>query len=109
MPTVECVLTGKIGRRSPVEVLSIHAVIAFAAYLVAIASTAGGELLGAAFGFHQPRLGGLRWFCNDVDDAVDRVSAPKSCPRAADHFDPVDILERNVLNVPIHAGEQRRI
>src|SRR5258708_30680303 len=38
---------------------------------------------------------------NDVDYAVNGVGSPNSASRAADDFDPFDILEQNVLDLPI--------
>ncbi len=44
-----------------------------------------------------------------VDHAVDGVRAPQCRPRTADHLDALDVLEHDVLGIPEHAGEKRRV
>ena len=44
-----------------------------------------------------------------IDNAVDGIRAPESRARSADHLDPVDILEHDVLHVPEDALEKRRV
>ena len=52
-------------------------------------------------------LGGT--FSDDVDDAVHCVCAPYRRTWTANDLNPVDVLEGNVLSIPIDAGEKRRI
>ncbi len=54
----------------------------------------------------------LRIVCrlgDHVDDAIDGVDTPYRTAGAADHLDPLDVLERQVLHVPEHAREQWRV
>src|SRR5712691_3559483 len=63
-------------------------------------------LLPAAPGGHQRAqsvCGSLR---DDVDDAVHGVGAPHRPPGPADYFDSVNVLQRHIYRVPIHAPEQ---
>ena len=46
---------------------------------------------------------------DDVDDAVDGVGPPERAARSADDFDAVDVLEQDVLDFPVGAGEERRV
>src|SRR5262245_53823731 len=45
----------------------------------------------------------------DVNDAIDRIGDPHGSAWSADHFYPVDILQRQVLHIPVHARKQRSI
>ena len=54
----------------------------------------------------------VRIFCafgDDVDDPVDSICAPDGTAGSPDDFDPVDILEQCVLDLPINAGKKRRV
>ena len=57
----------------------------------------------------QRPLSVLRVLRDDVDHAVDRVGAPQRGAWPADDFDPIDVLQERILDVPKHPGEQRRI
>src|SRR5216683_422971 len=48
-------------------------------------------------------------FGDDVDDGIDGICSPDGSARASDDFDPFNILEQCVLDLPINTGEQRRI
>src|SRR2546430_17013579 len=50
-----------------------------------------------------------RAFRHNVDDAINGVRSPDRATRAADHFDPIDIFKNEILHVPKHAGEERRV
>ena len=65
-------------------------------------------LVAAARG-GQRALRGSRRLRDDVDDAVHGIGAPQRATRAANHFNPLHVLEQHVLRLPIGAGEQRRI
>src|SRR5690606_15015431 len=69
----------------------------------------GAALVVARLRHHEaaPGLGGMPR--DDVDNAVDRIGAPKRGAWPADHFDALDILEQRALHFPEHAGEQRRV
>src|ERR1700730_620630 len=43
---------------------------------------------------------------DDIDHSVDSICSPNGAARAADDFDPLDILEHGVLNLPINPGVQ---
>src|SRR5882724_9224258 len=54
----------------------------------------------------------LRVFCafgDDVDNPINGVGAPERAAWAADHFDPINVVQKRVLNVPKHTGVKRRI
>src|ERR1700674_2727900 len=55
----------------------------------------------------SPRVQGT-FRCN-VNYSINGVSAPERRARPADHFDPVNILERHVLRVPVHSPKKRGI
>ena len=48
-------------------------------------------------------------FCDDADNTVDGIGAPKRRPRSADDFDAVDVLKHDILHVPKNAGGERRV
>lgn len=43
---------------------------------------------------------------DDIDDAIDGIGAPHGRAGAADDLDPFDILQHEVLGVPVHAREE---
>src|SRR5438874_1282928 len=51
---------------------------------------------------HPTRIFGV--LGNDIDHSVDSICSPNRTARAADDFDPLDILEHCVLDLPINAG-----
>ncbi len=61
----------------------------------------------AARDHHALRL--ARRLGDHVDHAVHRVGAPRRAARSADHLDAFDVLEHDVLRLPEHPREQRRI
>ncbi len=64
----------------------------------------------AACGRHDLRarcLGGAAR--DDVDHAIDRIGAPDRRPGTADHLDTLDEFERDVVELPEHAGIDRRV
>ena len=63
-------------------------------------STAGG---------YQRSMGLLGSFGDDIDHRVDRICSPDGTAWASDDFDPFDIFKQGVLDLPINAGEQRRV
>src|SRR5207245_1741268 len=46
---------------------------------------------------------------DDIDDPIYGIRSPNRASRPADDFDPLDIFEQRILNLPIDAGKQRRI
>jgi len=47
--------------------------------------------------------------CDDVDHPVDRVRSPEASARAPDDLDPFNVLEDEVLGVPVDPGERRGV
>ena len=60
-----------------------------------------------ASAYNAARFAGL--LGDDVDDTVHRVRAPHRATGAADDFNAIDIFEEHILDVPEHAGEERRV
>src|SRR5258708_15064213 len=46
---------------------------------------------------------------NDIDHTVDSICSPNGAPRASNDFNLFDILKQRVLDLPINAGEERRV
>src|SRR5204862_688137 len=46
---------------------------------------------------------------DDVDYRVDSVCAPDGAARSSDDFDPIDVFEQSILDIPIGTGKQRRV
>src|SRR5579871_112409 len=55
---------------------------------------------------HQCSVRVLSAFGDDVDDPVKSVRTPNCGAWSADHFDPLDILQQNVLYLPISSCKQ---
>ncbi len=46
---------------------------------------------------------------DDIDHSVDRICPPDGTARSPDDFDPLDILEQGVLDLPKNTGKERRV
>src|SRR5882762_1020972 len=67
--------------------------------LVEISATGGDENSTSILGV----------FSNDIDYSVDGVCSPNGSTRAPNDFDPLNILEQCVLDLPIDTCEQRGV
>ena len=74
-----------------------------------VAPAAEASLLLAAASGHDPARGVLGAARDDVDDPVDGVGAPQAASRPADDLDAFDVIEEDVLDVPVRPGEQRAV
>ena len=71
--------------------LPINSILRVITELAAIANSGNGPLFIASGQRHQPALGILAIFGNDVNDAVDRVAAPQTAAGTANDLDPFDV------------------
>src|SRR5688572_19303099 len=88
---------------SAIEPFAVDADVRVVTGFRAVAKGAQAALLRAATAADQPAqcvTGGLG---DDVDDAVDGVRAPDAGTRPADDFNALDVFERKVHSVPVHA------
>ena len=105
VPTIHGVVAGGLGKGITIKILGKEAVVASVTEFSAIADGPEAAFLVAA---SRAQQGALRIFGrlgDDVDDAIHGVRAPQRRPRAADHFDPLDVFQQRVLHIPVHAGE----
>ena len=91
------------------KALSVEPKIRAGAKRAAVAGCSKTLQLCSASAHQRESRSVLRFLSNDVDHAIDRVRAPQGRPRAADDLDPIDLREGNILRVPKHAREQRRV
>ena len=56
---------------------------------------------------HAFGIGGLAG--DDVDHAVCGVRSPNGSGGAANHLDAIDILQREILHIPVNTGEKRSV
>jgi hypothetical protein len=54
-------------------------------------------------------MGVFRALGGNVDHTIDRIGSPEACSGSADHLNPSDVLEEQVLHVPKNAREERGI
>ncbi len=87
----------------------INAVLRVIAQLAAVANSGDGPFLVAGGQRHQSALSIPGVLGDDVDDAVDGVGAPQAAAGTPDYLDAFDVVQRQVLDFPMHAGEQRGI
>src|SRR2546425_358713 len=99
---------GRIDRWPPVEILSVSSVRGVAD-LTSITDAARAAFFRPRTCGHDGRLRVFGLLADDVDYAIYCISSPQCSARAPDHFDPIDILEHHILNIPVHTGKQRRI
>src|SRR6476659_6471663 len=75
----------------------------------AVTDSAESALLSTGAAADQETLSSCSRSGCDVDHTVDGVCAPERSTRSANDFDAVDIFQRQILNVPIHTGEERGV
>src|SRR3954468_13043369 len=95
IPIVCAVSADETPGRAHVEILRVRAVVRILIYRAAVSQIAEASKLVAATCGCQARLGVSCRLSDDVDDAVHSVSAPQRCSGAADHFNPIDVLEHH--------------
>src|SRR5712692_8548463 len=64
--------------------------------------------ISAARGYERS-MGVFGVLGDDIDHGVDGICSPDGAAWAPDDFDPFDILEQCVLDLPINAGEERSV
>src|SRR5437773_4998124 len=109
VPVVGGVLAAGECRRVTIEPSAVDARANVRAQRCSVAYGAEAVLLGATATREQESLRLLGVLRNDVDDTVDGVGAPQRGPGSADDLDPVDVLKGDLLHIPEHTGEQRRV
>src|SRR3984885_8832099 len=95
--------------RGAAEPQAIHAKIEAVSVPCSVAELADALINISAANGRESAIGILAAFGDDVDDAVDSVSSPDRTAGAANHLDSLDILQKDVLKLPIDASKQRRI
>src|SRR5690242_11303986 len=93
----------------PSRVVAVDAVISFGAGVSTVSHAFGGSFFRSRFCCYKSSLRVLGGFGNDVDYAVDGVSAPQGSPWPANDFNAVHIFEHDVLHVPVNAREKRGV
>ena len=93
----------------PIEPLTVDPVVDVVADFTAVLGGRKSALEATGPALDQDPRRVLRPLGDDVDDPVDGIGSPDAGPRTADHLDPFDILQDDVLNVPKDAAEQRGI
>src|SRR4029077_15078553 len=109
MPAVITVLAIQIGKMIVIQILCKYAVIEFPTRVAAVSNGSKSLLNVAATRNHQPSVSVRSLFRDDVDDPIPRISSPQCPAWSANHFDPVDVLQRHVLHVPVHPTEKRTV
>src|SRR5207249_385014 len=66
--------------------------------------SAESPLFASAATADQTTVGVFRRFGHDIDHPVDGVGTPHGTAGPADHFDPLNILQRIIHGVPIDLG-----
>ena len=93
----------------PIEPLTVDPVVDVVADFTAVLGGRKSALEATGPALDQGPWRVRRPLGDDVDDPVDGVGSPDAGPRTADHLDPLDVLQHDVLNVPKDAAEQRGI
>src|SRR5260370_41051006 len=95
--------------RASGETLSVYTVVKTLAVASTVPEIEKALINISSAGGYQRSMGLLSPFGDDIDYRVDGIRSPDGTARAADDFDPVDILKHCVLDLPINACEQRRV
>ena len=107
-PIVRRVAAG-IKKTRVVEIFLVNADIGILSDLPAIADSFKTLVHVAATGLRIDALRVLTTFGDDIDHPVDGIGTPKRGAGTADDFNPINIFQKQILHVPINAGEGRRI
>src|ERR1700756_4484805 len=83
-----------------VEIISVSGPVANSAFALRDIPTARGSIASVSI---------LSVLGNNVDHTIDSVRSPDRSARAANHFDPLDIFQQYVLNIPINPREKRSV
>src|ERR1700735_1221919 len=106
MPAVIAVLAVEIGEMIVVQVLCKDAVVEFLFRIAAVLNGSKFLIRIAAARHNESTASSRGLFRDDVDDAVHGVGSP-DCPAwTADYLDAIDVLQRHVQGVPVHASEK---
>src|SRR5258708_7560190 len=111
-PEVPAIVGGLAIRLPKIVVELVGAVDAIISVLVdfaAVARAAQSQMLVTASPVNEPALSIAGALAQDTDHAVHRVGAPDRRPRTPDHFDPIHVVKKHLLGIPIDPGEQGRI
>lgn len=109
MPAVFCRRAVRTGQTTFGGVFGKNAKITESPSLAALLQQRGGAVHGSTT-CHDGcarRGGGL--FCEDVDDAVDRVGSPNGTAGTTDHFYLCNLLEWDIENFVKDAAERRHV
>ena len=108
MPTVSTALARKTGELCVVEIFGVEPVRGVFAERSAVLHGAKSLGRGSCAGFHPQSGRGRSFLGEDADYAIHGVGAPNCSARAAAHFDPVDVIEWHILQIPKDAVESGR-
>src|SRR5512140_1929739 len=101
MPAVGRIAAAGGGRIVDFEVAAKDAIGAFRACLAPVLHQSAGTVLRTGGERDQAALGVLGTAGDDVDDPVDGVRAPHCSAGSTNHLDALNILEGDILLVPI--------
>src|SRR5712692_5904788 len=94
---------------APGEALTVHTVVEVLAVPGSVPETEGALVDVSAAAGHERSVGVFGVLGDDVDHSVDSVRSPDGATGTADHFDPVDVLEQCVLDIPPDTGKEWRV
>src|SRR5579864_1686449 len=109
MPAIIGVLPNEVGGMVVVQVLCEDSIAGAFLDFPAVLQRAESLRQRASAADQQAALRVCGLFRDDVDDAVHRVRPPYSSARPTYHFDPLNVLQRHVLRVPINTAIDRGI
>src|SRR5579884_2140601 len=92
--------------RAAIEGVEVCSIIDGTADRPAVSRGAIGAIDGTPDCRNQRSVRQLGILGNDINDAVDGIRAPYRSTGPANHFNTLDILDRNILDVPEHALKQ---
>src|SRR5690606_37490739 len=92
-----------------IKVLPEDAIVAATSEPSAVAHSQRGALLVASPGLQVQALRIAGTPGGDVDDPIDGIGSPLRSTGPADDLDALDILHDVILQIPLHAREQRGI
>src|SRR5690349_21302671 len=83
-----------------IEELAIESIVEILADFSPMTVRGKSALLSSSSDHGKIALAILRVFGDDINDAIHRVGAPQRAAWTANHLDPVNVLEQDILNIP---------
>ena len=103
-PSVSGLFVLRVPEASVSEIATEDPIVPFLPDLATVTCLIVGDFLGSRASRQRKSLGLFGGLGDDVDNAIDCIRPPNGAARTANHFDPLDVVKRNVHGIPKDSG-----